>query len=373
MELRGSRPPGIVRADALKPLLDLRGPVLSLYLNTDPAVENAAHRDEQRWRSTRRRLSDEGVPEAMLADIDPLVEAAHLEGSCLAVIANGEGIAWVEHDDAEMTTEVHQWRALPHLVPLIEWRQRRIPYVLVTADRTGADLDVVVPGERDEHLEAGGATFPIRKVQPGGWSQHRFQQRAENTWEHNAHDAAEQLIALVREAKARAVFAGGDVRALQLLRDALPREVGELVVEVTATRAQDGSEQRTPADVRRAVETVVRHDTTEVLRKYAEELGQNDRAVEGLDETVGALERAQVDVLLLMESALPDRTAWFGAQPTTISTKPNVLEAFGTDQPTEAPLVDVMVRAAIGTDPGFTIVSSDELLTEGVGALLRWT
>src|SRR5215204_3337117 len=162
------------------------------------------------------------------------------------------------------TTEVHRWGARPHLVPLIEWRQRRIPYVLVTTDRTGADLVVVVPGEREEHHEAGGATFPIRKTQPGGWSQRRFQQRAENTWEQNADDVAEQLIALVRETNARAVFTGGDVRALQLLRDALPRDVGNLVVEVAATRAQDGSEQRTPEEVRRAIETVVRHDTTEV-------------------------------------------------------------------------------------------------------------
>jgi peptide subunit release factor 1 (eRF1) len=245
--------------------------------------------------------------------------------------------------------------------------------VLVTTDRSGADLVGVSPGRDEVRGQAGGATDPIRKVAPGGWSQRRFQQRAENNWEHNAQDVARQVVDLAQRVDARAVLAGGDVRAMQLLRDSLPTEQREGLIEIAATRSADGSGPRTPAAIAAALETISGRDTTELLRKYAEEAGQNDRATEGVDETIGALQRAQVDVLLLMESAIPDRTAWFGPEPAQVASKENALETFAVDNPQEGQLVDVLVRAALGTDAGVRVVPFSSLLDEGVGALLRWS
>jgi hypothetical protein len=372
MELRGARHPGVVRSSELARLTRLPGPVLSLYLDMDRTVENAAYRDEQRWKGMRRTLRDEGVPESTLSAIDPLVPDAHMRSRCLAVIADRDGLQWVEHGDCQLGADRWSWGSLPHLVPLISWRQRAVPYVLVTTDRTGADLVGVCPGREDVHEQAGGATDPIRKVQPGGWSQRRFQQRAENTWEHNAHDVAREVANLVQRTEARAVLAGGDVRAMQLLRDSLPGELREMLVEVAATRAADGSDRHTTAAIATALETIVGHDSAELLRKYAEEAGQNDRAAEGLDETIGALQRAQVDVLLLMETGIPERTAWFGPEPAQIASKENALETFAVDRPVEADVTDVLVRAALGTDAGVRVVPFTTLLAEGVGALLRW-
>jgi hypothetical protein len=372
MEQRGTRPSGIVRGGDLVTLTRLRGPVLSLYMNTDPDIDNAARRDEQRWRSTRRGLADQGVPESVLAEVDPLVGPAHLGGRCLAVIADGDGVQWIEHGNCPVPLDKQVWGPLPHLVPLLSWRQEQIPYVLVVTDRTGADITGFAPGHEELHEQVTGSTDPIRKVAPGGWSQRRYQQRAENTWEQNADDVAHTVVELVHRTDARLLLIGGDVRATALLRDALPGDVRATVVEVAATRAADGSDGSTSASVARALETIVGHDTTEVLQKYAEELGQNDRATEGVDETIGALQRAQVDALLLMESELPDRTAWYGPDPAQLATKVNALETFAVDEPIEAPLVDVLVRAALGTDAGVRIVANSSLLAEGVGALLRW-
>jgi hypothetical protein len=372
MELRGARFPGVVRSAELAKLTRLDGPVLSLYLNMDRTVENAAYRDEQRWRGLRRTLRDEGVPETTLAAVDPLVPDAHLANRCLAVIADRDGLRWVEHGNCALAADKWSWGSLPHLVPLIMWRQRAVPYVLVTTDRTGADLVGVCPGREDVREQVDGAVDPIRKVQPGGWSQRRFQQRAENTWEHNAHDVAREVVSLVQRTEARAVLAGGDVRAMQLLRDSLPGEVRELLVEIPATRASDGSDGHAAAAIDAAIETIVREDSAELLRKYAEEAGQNDRAAEGLDETIGALQRAQVDVLLLAETGSPSRTAWFGPEPAQIASKRNALETFAVENPVEGDVVDVLVRAALGTDAGVRVVPFTTLLAEGVGALLRW-
>jgi peptide subunit release factor 1 (eRF1) len=372
MELHGTKLPGVVRSDQLARLTQLAGPVLSIYLDLERNVENAAYRDDTRWRTLRRTLTDNGVPESILSAIDPLIPDAHLGGACVAIIANAHGVQWVEHGPQRLSRDRWSWEPIAHIVPIIEWRQRAIPYVMVTTDRTGADLLGVSPGQDDVHEQVDGETEPIRKVAPGGWSQRRFQQRAENNWEQNANDVAREVMHLVERTNARAVLAGGDVRAMQLLRDALPSEHRQMLIEIAATRAADGSGAHATASIEQALETIIGHDSAEVLRKYAEEAGQNDRAAEGIDETVGALQRAQVDALLLMESAVPPRTAWFGPEPTQIATKQNSLETFAVENPTEAPIVDVLVRAALGTDAGVRVVPFSSVLAEGVGALLRW-
>jgi hypothetical protein len=43
------------------------------------------------------------------------------------------------------------------------------------------------------------------------------------------------------------------------------------------------------------------------------------------------------------------------------------------DHPVEAPLVDVLVRAALGTSAGVRLVPADRAPTDGVGAVLRWS
>src|SRR5690606_27450817 len=59
-------------------LVQRPGPFLTVYLGTDPAVENAGPRSEQRWRTCRQDLEEQGAPEDVLATVDPLVAEAHL-------------------------------------------------------------------------------------------------------------------------------------------------------------------------------------------------------------------------------------------------------------------------------------------------------
>src|SRR5207244_4321477 len=127
----------------------------------------------------------------------PLVADAHLEGQTLAVIANARGLLHVSHQPEPPARDLARWAPLPGVGPLLEWRQLSAPHVIALADRQGADLVAV---RRDAHpveRTAGGADDPLSKSKPGGWSQPRYQQRAENTWEHNADDVAKELTRMV--------------------------------------------------------------------------------------------------------------------------------------------------------------------------------
>ena len=372
METSGTTPRVAVRAAELTELAAGQGPFATVVLATEARVDNAAQRSEVRWKAARDELALAGAPDQVLAAIDPVVPDAHLEGDGLAVIARADGVVHVEHSAAPPRTELVRWAPLPSLVPVVEWRQLSPPHVIVLADREGADIVAVRRDRPDVRREAGGEDAAIHKVRGGGWSNRRYQDRAENTWEKNADDAAAHVAALAQRIGARLVVVAGDVRAVAMLRDALPTEVAGLVREADGGRSPDGSGPVLAADVDRLLHEAVAEDTRAVLAKFAEERGQGDRAADGPDETLQALAAAQVDVLLVADDPDDERTAWFGPEPVHVSATATALRDLGVDDPVSARLVDVAVRAALGTGAGVRVVPAGAGVAGGIGAVLRW-
>src|SRR5947209_2158427 len=197
MDHTGVTPPVAITAPDLAEVVLGDGPFLTVYLTTEAAVENAAQRSELRWKDLRTELVRQGADERVVATVDPLVADAHLRGECLAVIANRSGVLHVTHEPDPPTRDVGRWGPLPVIGPLLEWRQSQVAHVVALVDRTGADVFCFRPHRGDQHVEVVGSDDPIHKARAGGWSQKRYQQRAENTWEANAADVAAELTDLV--------------------------------------------------------------------------------------------------------------------------------------------------------------------------------
>jgi hypothetical protein len=76
-------------------------------------------------------------------------------------------------------------------MPLLVQRGEHVPHVRVLTDRTGADLEGVAARAAPRRRQVRGSeTFPLRKVHPGGWSDRRYDQAAEETWKRNAQDVS---------------------------------------------------------------------------------------------------------------------------------------------------------------------------------------
>lgn len=371
METSGLIPDTFVDAPELGDLAASPGPYASIYLATEAAVENAGPRVERRWKTLRASLAEQGADEQVLEAVDAVVPTAHLQGQALAVIADTTGIRHLEHDPEPLSGDIARWGPLPALLPLLEWRQASPPHVVVIADRQGADLVAVRRQGADVHRQAGGEDYPLRKVGPGGWSQRRFQQRAENTWEDNAAEVADELVELVDRVNARLVVLSGDVRACQLLREAVPDRVAGLLREAGGGRSADGSASAIETEVDQLVRQRVAEESAQVLEKFAEERGQQDRAVEGAGATLGALALGQVEGLLV-DSGLEESSAWFGPEPLHVGASRDDLGAMGVEAPEQALLVDVAIRAALGAGAGVRIVPPAQAPAGGLGALLRW-
>ena len=373
METTGATPPGAVTASDLAELAKVEGPSVTVYLTTEQNVPNAGPLSEQRWKSLRSELGDQGAPEEILADIDPLVEGAHQHGACLAVVANADGVIHVEHGPAEPGRDLGVWGPLPALTQIIEWRQSAPTYIAVLADRKGADISVFRYGLPEKSSVVEGDDYPMTKSSPGGWSQQRYQRRAENTWEQNAAEVAEELADLVEKYGPRVVVAAGDVRALGFLSEHLSSEVQEIYRTVEGgARSEGGSEEAFLEHVREVVDELVAQDGAALLDAFGAGAGQHHLAASGPQETAKALAMAQVDVLLVHNDSGDERTAWFGPDPSQVALSPVALKDLGVTEPVEAKLIDVFVRAALGTGAGIRVIPGEGGSREGVGALLRW-
>jgi hypothetical protein len=374
MQTSDAFPGGAVAAEDLADLANLLAsgdPALTVHLGTEPATPQASQQNRLRWNALRARAESIGAPSAALAAVDEVVPEAHLDGPALTAIAAPDGLRHVEHADEPIARDVVRW-GLPSVAPLIKKRQNRIPHAVVLADRHGADIRVVDREARLAELEVGGSEKPIHKVQSGGWSQRRWQQRVDEAWKENAGAVAEEVTRLVDRLDLRLVAAGGDVRALQLVVDALPGRVRDRWQEIDGGRASDGSSDAQATALTRALATVAARDTVELLQKFDEEHGQNDLAVTGAAPTLAALARSQVGVLLVHDDPDDEREVWFGPEPSQVSCEEAELRDLGIE-PRPGRLTDAAIRAALGTGAAVRIVPGAGPLTDRIGALLRWS
>lgn len=365
---------GPEEAPELARLFDRPGPFATITLATDATIDNAAHRSMQHWRPVRDELEAAGAPAPLLDAVEALVPEAHHEGPAVFVVADESGVLLTRAIDESFDRDTGRLAALPAIAPLIEWRQRNLPHIVVVADRAGADIDAVVP-YRDpvSHTEGGDPKDPaIRKSQPGGWSQRRYQERAENTWEANAKAVADRVNDIADLIAPRLILVAGDTRAVGYLQEHLHQRHAPLVREIGGSRGADGSDDAIAEDARKQVQTATAEDTVAYLEKFREEKGQRDRAVEGVAATIEALNAAQVETLLVHDGAEEDRRAWYAADAGLIALDRQTLEGYGVESPLEGRLLDALIRTAFKTGARVRIVPSTTA-SDGVGGILRFT
>lgn len=372
MERTGTLPEGFRDLSRYQPLLEAEGPVATIALVTEAAMENAGPANELRAKDMLRSLAEAGVPEVVVEAVLATVPDAHRAGEGLAVYANSEGLLHLRHSPVPPRQELARWDTLASLSVLLDWDQHQPRYVVALVDHTGADLMASGAGTPDRYEEAGSERYPVARNAPGGWSQRRYQQHAMDNWDRNAHEVAAALSDMAAEVRPDVILLGGDPRTVGLLKDALAPDLSPSVATVPGARAADGGGDNTAREVARLVETEVARRTVAALEEFRLHLGRGDRAVEGVEATFDALRQGRVSALLIHDDPDDGRRAWFGAEPGTVGVSAGDLEGVGSGPVGEGRLVDVALRGAVGTSAGVRLVPRAGGPAEGIGALLRW-
>lgn len=360
----------------LTDVLSADGPFVTVHVESESAIPGAQDKYDLEWKDVLSQLADQGVDERTREAI-AAAKGAHDDGESRLVVATAaDGVVRLAVSLGRPPRRpVVDVAPLPHLLPLVDDVTTQVPHVVLLADRTGADVSAYY----DSSHQAGDVTVTghapdIRKVAVGGWSQLHYQHRAENGWEANAREIVDVVVKLAEGVGAELIVAAGDERELTLIRGQLPTHLRDRFLEVDGGRGQDGSAALVRGRVADAVSRHVAEKTLDLLEGYAQERGQGKRAVDGVEDVVAALRKAQVETLLLTTDAAAYSTLLFGPDPTQIGTTAADLAALGVDEPQEGPMIDVLIRAALGTAAAVQLVPH-ELATSpagGVGAVLRY-
>jgi len=356
-------------------------PVVSLYLN----LATGQNGRENYEAFVRKAFSDRAKglaaesPERVSFDQDHerirayLVHEVNRSSQGLAVFAcAGAGL----FDAVQMDVPIDQhWLfigSVPHLYPLARIIENYPRYAAVLLDTNRAQIFVFGLGatERTETV----TNAKTRRTSKGGWSQARYQRRADNVHIHHVKEVIDTLDRLVRDEDLQHLVVAGEDVALNIFRDQLPKELAARLVDMSIW-------DRTAAEadiLASSLEALREKDAETDAETVAELLGawrSGGLGVAGPEATLSALQLGQVDELVI--AAAPD--ALKAVQKLPDDAAPGAVVA-DTSAPQGAvdeqrlKLADELVTRAQQTGARIRFIENAALLADigGVGALLRF-
>jgi peptide subunit release factor 1 (eRF1) len=356
-------------------------PFISLYLDLTPneVGREDHHQFVRKVFAERAKGFAEQTPERESFDKDRERISEYLESQVdpawhgLAIFASA-GAEFFETVPLEVPFDHHMLfiGSLPHLYPLAKVMDTYPRYAAVMLDTNKARILVfsLAATERDERI----ANEKTRRSQKGGWSQARYQRRAENTHLHHIKEVVETLDRIVREENIQHIVVAGEEVAVPLLREQLPKHLEEKLVDVIALQRNAGG-----PNILETTLAVLREKDAETDAEKVEELldawQSGGLGVAGPEATLSAFQLGQVDELIITGSPellkpvqkLPDDAAPGSVQADTSAPQ-------GTADEKRLKLADELVTRAHQTAARIRFIEDEDLLAGigGVGALLRF-
>lgn len=357
-------------------------PVISLFLNTGPdgrGRPNFLTYLKKAFADRLRTFHDRAeAREQIEADRDRIVE--HLtenlptDAQAVAIYASAADELW----------EVHTFRAgfeenrlvigpVPHLYPLVKLADQKPRYAVCVANVDHARIVVCGLGEVLEEEDFEGPE-PIDRTRVASWAEVRYQARIEHHIQKNAREIVDRLTGIASDSEVDYVILAGDEKILGELRRHLTPTIEEKLIDeerIPIEAAPKDILQRTIA----VVADVEAKDSRRLADTVIDRFRAGGLAVAGIAPTIEALNKEQVDQLLLSES-FNGEAGWqchecrvLGRTP-----KPDECPFCGAPLPEDIDLREAMVRRAGRTGRHVEIVEEHPELEalEGVGALLRY-
>lgn len=359
--------------DNLRKVFEADGPFVSLYLDNRAAMEDAAQQRDIRWRDVQRTLADSGLDKATVEAVTAARGDIGAGDTRVVIAANGRVLLATYLPDAPGPDRI-VIDGLPHLVPLIRDASLQLPHVFALVDRAGADVvsysDLLTVADTST---VSSDDLDIRRVNAGGWSHRRFQMRALDSWEETGKRVAAEITEHAAEVSARLVVLAGDVHEVGAVRSHLPAHLVDHVQVIDGGRSADGSEQQVEID-RSA--TVRQHRLDEIaafVQRFNDRAGEGRLTATGVADVADALAQGRVDTLLIPETHATDAKLAFGRDLAQIAQTSEALAQQGADIAGEAPAIDVLVRAAVGTAAHVLVIpEAVEGAPRDIAALLRF-
>ena len=233
--------------------------------------------------------------------------------------------------------------AVPQLYPLARLNDQYPRYAALLLDTNSADLYVFALGARTRHETV--QSEKTRRTKMGGWSQARYQRRAENFHKQHMKEVVDLLDKVVAAEHLQHVVVACDEAAKPYLMAQLPKHLAEKVIDMVKVDVKSIAEHELLTETMNALRRDDADTDAEHVRRMIDAWRAGGLAVAGLEATMRALEMREVEELLI--AARADRV-----------TGP----------------ADELVASAQRNAARIRFIEDDSLLADvgGVGALLRF-
>ena len=355
-------------------------PVISLYLNAQPDEHghdsyHAFVRNELRERAKtfqpggpERESFDKDV-ERILSYLDDEVRPSANGIAIFACFGAGEFFETIQLDAPIENNRLYVYDQ-PHLYPLARLMDQYPRYAVLVANTNSARVFVFGRGTKLNSEEIKNKKTNRTKV--GGWSQMRYQRHLANYHLHHAKEAVEVLERVVREDKAEHVILAGDEVIIPLLREQMPSQLAEKVIDVVSLDINTPEHEI----FQTSMESLREHDSqtdAEKVSRLLDEYRGNGLAVVGVANTLTALSNGQADDLLI--SAAPGEISYDEGKVKEVLAAYSAGEGAPDIDISEPRLVaDELVKRAQASSATVTFIEDASLLADvgGVGATLRY-
>jgi peptide subunit release factor 1 (eRF1) len=348
--------------------------VISLYLNAQP---NQHGRDEfERWldRALAERAAD--LPERGTAresfDADVarirawLAEELEPSTNGVAIFASG-AVGLFEAVQLQAPVDEHRLyiQDQPHLFHLARIHDAYPRFAIVRLDTNSAQIIVASLGQVE--LAHGIEGEKTNRSEAGGWSQARYQRRADNLYQQHARDVVDALQVIVREEGIQHVVLIGDEVIIPRLRSELPGELEAKVVGVLRLASSATNEEVVAASLDAMREADAAADQEKVAA-VLDAWRSRGLGVAGIEETLAALTRGQVAELVISARFEAEHEA-----PEAVDA--SVLPDVPTRRTQTVDLAAQLVHQALATGASVRFIEGESALddAEGVGGVLRFT
>lgn len=359
-------------------LYRLGGPWCTAYVDAGTGTVDTLEAADVRPGNIRATLEAAGAPPE---DLDAMEQALQPEAGVPSPVSR---FVLVHQGKAELNEVLPGDRVgaerisvdpIPDLLPLVKHRPEEFPYVVAEVSREHGEirLHYAGAGAPASRQEVQGESEHVSKFQGGGWAHLRFQHHTEDVWRRNADQVAEEIDRVVSSSGARLVILAGDIHARRLVQEQLSKASQSLVSVIDSHTHTAGADSALLEDqVNQRVAEQWASEQQEIMERLAMQEGQaNPESATGVGAVVHALQQAQVEVLILDEATLSERTLLaLDAEPWIATAEE---ESLGANVLGKVAAPAALLRAAALTDARVLLVPGP-VLPDGVdvAALLRW-
>jgi peptide chain release factor subunit 1 len=361
-------------------------PVISLYLDLDPERFATAPARASQIRSLLDqaareidRLSDLGHGDKVslredLRRIESFLgspQAPFKGARSLALFCSGPDQLFETIRLSRAVTARVVIDAIPYVEPMVEALDRTRWLVALVNRRTAWLLTGYPERLREQERFQGGWRG---ESEPGGWSQARYERSVEKDATDHLRNVAETVTRRWREEHFDRVALGGPHEVVVRFEELLGDEVRS---HLAPERIDLDLASITEAQVREAIEKLVEEDEEraerEALKRLADGMGAGGRGVQGLEETLAALNERRVESLLLAGDFDGRGRRCPGDQMLLPESSQRCPADGGPTEPVEH-LREAVVEAAIIQDAEVLVLRRhrEEAPREGIGAVLRF-